>query len=141
MKRCYETGMQDDISGQQVVSGGRWGEGPGRGRPAAPLSGVVSESQRTRRARLYPPKVLCLSAGLSLEKQTHYPRWPAYRQDGRRRRRAGSNDPQCPGRISSINHGIDRRAAECNAPSPVSPTGRSYELWRPALRWSVNNTF
>lgn len=61
----------------------------------------------TCRPWLLPSTVPIPSAGFSLAKQTNYPPWPLYRRE-EEGSRAESNDPECPGKISSINHTIDQ---------------------------------
>lgn len=85
MKYCYETGMQDNINtSQHLVSTGHCGEG----HTVAVLSATAADSISACQAAVpgdlstvtLPSTVLCLSAGLSLVKQTHYPCWLPYRQ-------------------------------------------------------------
>lgn len=73
MKYCEETGMRANISSQRTVE----------------KVTTASDSISTCRAAVpgdspsvaLPSAVLCPSAGLSLVKQTHYPRWLPYRQE------------------------------------------------------------
>lgn len=89
MKYCYETGMQDNITSQHIVSGGHRREGHGCIAPRRCFQRLLQIASLACQAAVpddlssvaLPSTVLCLSAGLSLVKQTHYPHRAPYRQE------------------------------------------------------------
>lgn len=126
MKYCEETGMRANISSQRTVE----------------KVTTASDSISTCRAAVpgdspsvaLPSAVLCPSAGLSLVKQTHYPRWLPYRQeeggDGEQEVMIRSVQVKLAPLITPLIGQLQRAS-----PPPFPPrslfTRSSYEPWRP----------
>lgn len=101
---------------------GDWKEG-GLGYPG---SEIFPSDVASRQGWQRPTSVLGMSVGHSFARKASS---TPVQTGGSKRRRAGSNGPQCPGEISSINHAIDWLAAGCDAPPCAASTSDRRKPW------------